>query len=523
MRLLRLTTEDTNAVFDTTFNTSIYIKPGSKIALQSFFAKIKNPSFIAYDDTLTYKFDGLATVGIPLRSNVYDRNNYTTLLDDMVVQLTKSWGTGDGADYYFGDTGDNWKLGRQWYAFVEGNKLNIAFKIALATYDHLDLLFASDVDYQKGSLPAIKQDNIKFNDGITDFTEELKFNLLSYYPIASTSGFVRVRVGYLEHNLANNDANAPINREGFSLGLTNKQLTNDGNNALKPEDIVFQIGIGYSQTDADFRIYYKYNGTTYITTEVPEVSSQLLDRDTDNNSFLQLRFNGQNIIFEYTDGLNQIQLLDSITLSDTDIGKQYYPCIILNSDSSGCAITNWEWTFDPVANPTSDYGTVGEYADFHSADYNFMPRPNIFYQFEAELDIPNFMFADFLGFSNYEKTQSNVLQFAPRGYNSVLYQGNALFKASREKLSLLLEFINQNINSYDSEKKSRFNVISTLLSTDANFVVDDVPSIVFLDLLNKDEIDFRNIKIRLLDREFNPVQIEGKATMTLLIKDKDEN
>lgn len=522
MRLLRLTTEDNNAVFDTTFNTSIIIKPDSKIALQSFFAKIKNPSFVAYDDTISYQFDGLADVGIPLRSNVYDRDNYIDLLNDMVLQLTKSWGTGDGADYYFDDTGDNWKLGRQWYAFVEGNKLNIAFKIALATYNHLDLLFASDVNYQRGILPGVKQDNIKFNDGVTDFTEDTKFNLLSYYPIANTSGFVRIRVGYLEHNLANNDANAPINREGFSLGLTNKQLTNDGNNALKPEDIVFQIGIGYSQTDADFRIYYKYNGTTYITTEVPEVSSALLDRATDNNSFLQLRFVGSQIIFEYTDGLNTINIVDAITLSDTDIAKQYYPCIILNSDSSGCAITNWEWTFDPVANPTSDYGIIGEYADFHPQNYNFMPRPNIFYPFEAKLSIPNIEFADFLGFTNHEETQSNVLQFAPLGFNSILYKGNSIFRASREKLNLLLEILNQNINSYDSERKSRFNVLSTLLSTDANFVVDDVPSIVFLDLLNKDEIDFRNIKMRLLDREFNPVQIDGKASMTLLIKSPNE-
>jgi len=526
MRLIRLSTDDNNAVFDTTFNTSISIKPGSQMALQSFFTKIKNEEIIAFDEVVTYNFDNVELVNVPLRSRIYDRNNYEDLLDDIVFKLTKSWGTnifGSGNQYNFFNIGDNWKLGRQWYAYVDNSKINIDFKIAQNTYDiEGDYAFSRDVGLQNLAPPAIQQDYIFFNDGITDFTSELKFNVRSFYPLASNSGYVRIRIGALEHDANNNDPNAPIDNEGFLLGLTATQKTNADNSTLLPEDIKFGIGVGYSQADGEFRIYVVDDtDRPFISDQVPQITSTIPARNVDTNSYVEIRLQGSQIFFEYSTADEEVIEIRTINLADEEIAKPYYPFIVLHSDVVNMQLTSWDWTFDPVAHPASNY-EINTDAFSRDLDYDFMARPNIFYDFNAEFTFRSLDFARFLGFNQTIITQNNVLQEPPRGFNSVSIIGDNIFKAGRQKLNLLLEILNQNINSYDSEKKSRFNIISTLLSTDANFVVDDVPSIVFLDLLNKDEIDFRNIKIRLLDENFELVKVDGKATMTLLIKSPEE-
>ena len=97
-----------------------------------------------------------------------------------------------------------------------------------------------------------------------------------------------------------------------------------------------------------------------------------------------------------------------------------------------------------------------------------------------------------------------------------------VFKSGRTLLNMVLELVNMNVKSYDSESKQRRNILSTLLSADANRSVDTIPSLVFIDLDNKDRINLRNITMRLLDQDLNPVQLEGKATATILLKNIDE-
>ncbi len=80
-----------------------------------------------------------------------------------------------------------------------------------------------------------------------------------------------------------------------------------------------------------------------------------------------------------------------------------------------------------------------------------------------------------------------------------------------------------NIDSYDSEQKQRKNIVSSLVSRTGNKTSADATSSVLLDLLNTDAIDLRNIKMRLVDSDFNKIEIDGEQVATIIIAQKDES
>jgi transcriptional regulator CtsR len=80
-----------------------------------------------------------------------------------------------------------------------------------------------------------------------------------------------------------------------------------------------------------------------------------------------------------------------------------------------------------------------------------------------------------------------------------------------------------NIDSYDSEQKQRKNIISSLVSRTGNKISADSTSSVLIDLLNTNAIDLRNIKMRLVDSDFNKIEIDGEQVATIIIAQKDES
>ena len=104
----------------------------------------------------------------------------------------------------------------------------------------------------------------------------------------------------------------------------------------------------------------------------------------------------------------------------------------------------------------------------------------------------------------------------------VNFQSDTLFYPAINSRNFILELITFNIDSYDSSQKQRRNILSSVISSDENEVITTEPNVIFLDMLNGQDLDIRNLTLRLVDTEYNPIRLNGKSTLTLLIANENE-
>jgi len=95
-KLIRLTSDDTNAIFDTTLKQDIIIKPNSKIALKSLSVEVDNKTLIidSSNDDITYQLSdptGIKTV--KLTHDSYDATTAIVLFNDMNIKMNASLDT----------------------------------------------------------------------------------------------------------------------------------------------------------------------------------------------------------------------------------------------------------------------------------------------------------------------------------------------------------------------------------------------------------------------------------------------
>ena len=71
-----------------------------------------------------------------------------------------------------------------------------------------------------------------------------------------------------------------------------------------------------------------------------------------------------------------------------------------------------------------------------------------------------------------------------------------------------------------SKRGRRKNILATIPVNDNNGIVEFQPNeLVFIDLDNKFPQEIKNLKLRVLDKNFDQVQTDGESILTLLIKD----
>ncbi len=513
MRLVRISTEDPNAIFTTTFNANINIEPNTQVALQSFIAKIANDEENLADNDLQWSYgsNSLAYNLLPIRNGVFGNVNYVELLDNIQTSLNDSF-SNSTADYDFKDDGDEWKLGRQMNVSVINGKVAIQNKIAYND-NNVETNFRNQGD-------IIVSDTITTPPGgtisvpIAAFTSpSYLHNCRSYYPLASGTGYFRTQIRTLDHDAGN--VGADLINEGFMIGLTKKNLTNINATEVQPEDVTFGLGVGYDQVAGKFTFYVMDEQFQPVNMNVePQSSSGAYDAD---NSFVQIRIEGNILYFEYSDNTQTVQTLLTSNFDRAD-GEDYYPFIVLHGSDDYVELTFPEVTFDPYVFPKNSNSLA--------ANANFMPRWNGVTTTHMDINFSlSRQLGKFLGYKVDEYTSVSLLGLDnPKRQigGNFNFTAENVFKSGRTLLNMVLELVNLNVKSYDSSVKQRRNILSTLLSADADRSVDTIPSLVFIDLDNKEKINLRNITMRLLDQDLNPVGLDGKATATLLLREQDE-
>ena len=107
-----------------------------------------------------------------------------------------------------------------------------------------------------------------------------------------------------------------------------------------------------------------------------------------------------------------------------------------------------------------------------------------------------------------------------------IFTGDKIFISHIENDCFLLEMLNIPVDSYDflEAKKKRVNLLSVIPFDDnSGKVIYDPNHLIFLDINNQEELRLRDIRCRLVRSDYSEVALQGLSSLVLYIKDKGEN
>jgi len=475
IKLIRLTSDDNNAIFDNTFKQELIIKPNSKIALKSLSVGVDNRSIIingGNDDIQFQLSDSTGIRTLKLTHDSYDSKTSDFLFNDMNLKFNAALDTST--------LGFNKDIGVEVKANVDPKttKTKIDFNVVkLAEYfDDLVLNKGVNPVSSTGQLenknfkgPSINNpgvgecffyNNINICKGGGVF--RLKRNLLTNSPGRHAI------IGFMDVNPDTLPDNQPLDIANIIFGV----VVYDNTGVYK----IIKFGI---ESDADTAVQCSLNDIIEIGISKGELVARVYNGAAQhilktepyafNNLFPIVEFEKNDAIITF----NQVRY------TPNPYNKQQLNITPLNDEEVGVPPPK-----QGGSRPTSHF------LNFESSELS-----------------------GFLGFKTNRIPQTGFTltsRFTPIGDN--------IFKPNNLSDAFILEMLNIGLDSYDGELQSRVSYLSVIPKDDRDdFIIYDTPYPVYIDINNFQTLTLRNIKCRLLNNDLSPVSMIGLGTIVLLI------
>lgn len=486
MRLLRLTTENANAIFDATFNEDFIIPKDAKIALQNISIEA-DKSTITIDgqnNTISYQVSeavGQTQVGLEFGS--YSGANYQDLLTDITNKLNKNTGFDE-------ITNNRRELGMEWKADVNANN-KVQTEYELGEFGE----FAEFWDYQDTEVQRVTTGGGLWSkkDGQPS---SINYEGSMTYPyfIARGCGFTRAKI----YTLENPTASAEL-ENGFILGLSSTPL--------EPTAVTLgsiKYGLWCAIDAGGTRTYYTIENGAIVGPSAVTVG-YVGDGSADND-FIEIAVNtGKVVINCYKVGDGGIATI--IDEFDYTAGQTLYPVNNFFGRRQDARINNVKVTDSPFNDFSKSGSETGPQSELHAP-----PQPDR----NANDNFLNFgsvQVAKYLGYNNQRQPQS--------GFDRVVqakYIADSQFNDKVVADAFLVEMLNIPLDSYDSFVKQRKNLLAVVPQSDKEGVVIYEPSTpFFIDVKNNQDLLLRNIRARVVAPDYTPFAMRGLATLTILI------
>lgn len=478
MRLVRITTENENCFFESTFNSDLIINPYSKIALSSFTTQLNNLEMVidSQNNEISYSVDGLNKVKtLTLPNGVYTPSD----VGNFWLSVTKLFN--ESMEYTRN------QINRQWRCSMVGGRSSFEFKYGTiikplsATSTNL-FTTKNVVNYTTGGLlvrsptiaPVGNDAYLYMKSPNNKGASSLRAKLYADNVVGTASGFV------LGYTLANPKISTQI---------------------INPQDYIY--GIRY----VDLTQPYKYiiNGVDYTLPIQPETMPQ--PGDTMEISI----FNGSIYFTIYRDATNDFTILHTYTgyNHQTDL----FPlCLFVGVDT---IINNIQFTSDPFYNIVNTHTTE----PILNTNNNIVVIPTKEPPTQCMLQFNNPDLAQILGFNN---TRYPLSGFESKSQNNYLAENPFELRDFSE--SYLIELLNIKLNSMDGLVHGEKSILYVIpqLSTIKEHVIFEAPQLIFLNINNTYPLNLREIKCRVLKDTLSQIKCYGLSTIVLIIKDKDE-
>jgi hypothetical protein len=530
VKLLRLTTNREDANFDIKFNEDIIIKPKSQLALKNLTLTMnedklkidnRNKEFVFTTNDSNSVF--VRGFNLPYQTRTYAE--FQRVLDDLSEYSNKQLQCDDN------DNDFNTQIE---FSVDNNNKIKIEFFKSIL-FDFVPNISSTTAFVDFNVTPS-KIEVSQSNGDTTTQTHKLMFN----DTFIKGAGVFRCRIAdYLDNSSGNAD-------NGFEIGLSDEPPTNFADNAsMTNAQRTYMIRfnrIGSAYTFLKTRA--KGDATAEDTSTVNASIGGSATPDT--NDILEIRLDEGDIVGNvyihggvsyakneiFRDTLYGDLTLDAERINGLDAFYDLNPYIIFYGDNTHIKIKdiqhsleekkmmnypqriNQDTTLPQILIPDID----------EPVNINISKRYTDSYNLTGEFEFDKSM-GDYLGFNNIRNTASSDGYQQDGSFKNMIFNADNLFKPAIYSRNFIVELQNINLTSYDSLYNGRKSILATVVDgnditiNDTDIVVYEPNEITYIDIDNMNPISLRNIKLKVLDKNLNPIKIQGLGVITLLVKE----
>lgn len=494
MRIVRLSTENRNAIFDNNFNTDIILKPYSKVALQNLSLETEKESLVINAENNEYQFSigdtGIITGELPQQT--YSHDNSQLLLSDFQYSLNQKVG------------GTTPEIGLEWKVNTNRqNKVDIHYKRGL-DQEHFNKITLDNGQFEvlnTGTSP-----NTIFEGSIVDPSgtpfNECYMTINDRY-LALGGGRISCKINNILPPHGGN-----VNNDGIIFGLTNVNPSSIGAGAdFETSNITYAIFAKNSSANYE----YFHNGVKKTNGAVIPVDFDA-EGSPNNDSLVIQKRNGKYVLeIEKGLGTQTLKTLDPVAVG---INEELYPFVIFRRGE--ISISRFRATLSPFQHEQQT-----EVRDNTLLTQPTPPQQDLSPQTHY-FNFGSISLANFLGYNNQINPQEGLF---PPTSNFNLVADNE-YEPIDVADSFIVEMMgNISLSSYDGLKSVRKSILAVIPESDNNAngsVIFDAKEKVFVDINNVNPITLRNVKTRVVKNDYTPLDIKGEATMTLIFKDENE-
>ena len=573
-KLIRLTCESNDGIFNGKFDEDIHIKQDSEIAFQSLTMEKSSSSFNvnSSNNLITFRSKENATdQTCRITEKTYEKEDRVELMTDITRKMNSV------CDFV---TNPN-QMNVQWKAAT--NELTDLVEIGcrpspmfpIAAWNPIDAIAvfntrSSRDDPTNNGVPNAAVPTIGAG-GMTRLTQSAAGALNECYmwvekPFIKSTGSWRISLAAMTAGTAN--------RPAFTLGMVDEAGKIKLQNAtIELTDLLYAIQVDENSADPaqGGYSYITAKGSAATTPTVPFVKIEQVGLPPPyTNDTLEITIVNNTLQGFIHQVSGKTSLIPSFPLP---AGANLYPVVFLhlasttgpvvsnNIDSIQCSLDPYhevldaEWTAFLTANPqlavnSSTLATV--------LDYDTGPATALF---EPNLTLGSLGLAEFLGYTNAVIVRDNLFFPPPESVGGLLVIPRAItltnpftgaqytrlqgwigearnvFKTAIDSESYLIDTQTFMLDSFDSyglsvdERNansggSRRNLLTTIPVTEVAIanssnskVIYEPNTLDYIAIKNRSDIITRQIRMRLLNARYDPVITAGMAAMTLLIKE----
>jgi hypothetical protein len=572
-KLIRLTSDTGDGIFNGIFNEEIEIKRDSEIALQSLSVERKSQSVVINSSNGALSFSSVSATGTPLTPNqtgaiiphgLYDKSNYEELLDNIGAAMNRVCSL-------FTDIG---QWGIQHVARINsagqvgiGARISPFYQVQYPTLPDFvinnrpvvnNVLNAELLnmwgEYQTDEYGMWRDTDTTTGGGGSEplITESYVFGT---EPLIKSTGIFRTRF----KRLNTNGSGTP----SFTMGVVKGAdgLAKLQNSTFTLADCVYAIRANGHNTAMQ---YLREKGGSWIASVTPV--NHTTASWTDNlNDVVDIGFANGGIQGKIYQQVAALPAAGVVTTLNNAIGHDdtadYYWFISMHEGKDNCVLDLTGVTLDPWWNIGNDIPTSirtnnivpgfienSEIAEVPEYDFNGVDKP-----FTPSVQLTD-TFAKYLGFNNGYLSPVQILPSVEVDYKDspiddptseadflqrlgYIYTADNIFDNSYDSDTYLVDTQTFTLDSFDSfglagqqrnanSGGSRRNLIATIpisevpIAGTANSLIQFEPATLnYIGIKNRGNIVTRQIRCRLLTGQYRPVTTEGLASIVLLIRE----
>jgi len=517
--LIRLHTEDKNVNFDCVFNEGIPVLPNAQIAMHSLQMERldKSLEITGANDTVQFRVTAGVTLQTSLPHGTFNKDTanrkLTEITDRMNFELRSNAA---------GGARNTKQTGTQIRAFVGGGKkINVLMKHAGAIQPDSTKEFLKNV-----ALTAGANQTLKSTSTTTRATAVNAVYMAYTEPIGTGCSYATVRVKTL------GDAGG-VN-SGFYMGITeNIDKIKTGQFTLQDFECAFKV-----QNSTANIVKFNSNPASGAGPDANFVDSTIAPQGPLDGSANATRYGFQ---FQNHDGnvsfrMNEYSNVGGGTGTVRHIGedelavirdsnapflqKSYYVVIGIFGINTDCVLDQMRMTPDPFVETPTVHG-VRPVAPLEDG-FDAVPYP----QSRPTASVYSLTFAssvaDYFGYVNSTSNLGGLTT------SEGIFIADLLFENSVTSDNYIVQLLNIPVNSYDSIKEGRENILSIVPFSELH--IDDVTGLVqyepnerlFLSIKNEYPIDLRRIRARVVGLDFQPIDQDGIASLNIIIRNRVE-